>query len=103
LSTITENEVAAIVIDIASERTNGIATYDMIRSEVPKRYKLSSEDLIWSETRKNEKMWEQKMRNIQSHHSAVGNFIYEGYLEHVPRTGYRVTAKGRALAKRHAA
>lgn len=103
MSTITENEVAAIVIDIACEQANGVATYDMIRSEVPKRYNLSAEDLVWSDTRPNEQMWEQKMRNIQSHHAAEGNFIHDGYLEHVARRGYRVTMHGRSLKKRHAA
>jgi hypothetical protein len=48
-------------------------------------------------------MWEQKIRNIKSHYEAAGNFIYEGYLEHVRGAGYRVTAKGKGLVKRHAA
>jgi hypothetical protein len=100
---ITEEEVARIVVEIGAERTDGLATYHQIREEVPKRYNLSAEDLKRSPTRHLEPMWEQKMRNIKSHHKAEGNFIYEGYLVHVPRVGYRVTHKGRGLVKRHAA
>jgi hypothetical protein len=48
-------------------------------------------------------MWEQKVRNIKSHSEAPGNFICEGYLEHVPDVGHRVTEAGKKLAKPHAA
>ncbi len=100
---ITEEEVARIVVEIAAEQSNGIASFNRIRKELPQRYRLSADDLIWSVTRPHERMWEQKIRNIKSHYEAQGNFIYEGYLEHVPRVGYRVTAQGRNLIKRHAA
>ena len=96
---ITEEEVALIVVQIAAERRDGIASFDLIREEVPKRYRLSAADLAQSVTRPNEAMWEQKIRNIKSHFEVQGNFIYEGYLEHVPGVGYR----GRKLARRYAA
>jgi hypothetical protein len=100
---ITEEEVALLVVEIAAEQADGIASYNRLRREIPKRYSLSAADLHQSITRPNEAMWEQKMRNIKSHFEVVGNFIYEGYLEHVPRVGYRVTTSGRNLLKRHAA
>jgi hypothetical protein len=100
---ITEEEVALIAVQIGAEQSDGIASYSMLRREVPKRYRLSGEDLAQSVTRPNEAMWEQKIRNIKSHFKASGNFIYDGYLEHVPRVGYRVTARGLRLAQRYAA
>ncbi len=100
---ITEEEVAMLTVEIAAEQATGIASFARLRREIPTRYDLSAADLQQSVTRPNEAMWEQKMRNIKSHFEAEGNFIYEGYLEHVPRVGYRVTDAGRKLLKRHAA
>ena len=40
-------------------------------------------------------MWHQIVRNIKSHDGDDNNYIAMGYLEHIPRTGYRVTAAGR--------
>ncbi len=100
---ITEEEIARLTVEIAAEQFNGVATFSQLRQEIPRRYNLSAADLQQSVTRPNEAMWEQKMRNIQSHHDAEGNFIYEGYLEHVPGVGYRVTDRGKKLIKHHAA
>ncbi|MBR0964561.1 hypothetical protein JQ554_12440 [Bradyrhizobium diazoefficiens] len=100
---ITEYEVAMIAVSIGAARSDGIASYSALRKEVPMRHRLSAMDLIQSKKRPREKMWEQKIRNIKSHHEAEGNFIYEGYLTHVPRVGYRVTPMGRKLVERHAA
>ncbi|GLH75764.1 hypothetical protein SSBR45G_06720 [Bradyrhizobium sp. SSBR45G] len=100
---ITEEEVALIAVAIGSERTDGIASYSALRKEVPRRHRLSALDMIQSTKRPREKMWEQKIRNIKSHHETAGNFICEGYLTHVPRVGYRVTESGRKLLRRQAA
>ena len=100
---ITEEAVAIVVVQIASEQSNGIASYDRIRQELPGRYRLSASDVTQSVTRSNEAAWEQKIRNIKSHSQSPGNFIYEGYLEHVPGIGYRVTDRGRRFAQRYAA
>lgn len=100
---ITEEDVAVVVIQIASERPNGVASYQRIRQELPRRYKLSSADLAQSVTRPNEAIWEQKIRNIKSHFRSPRNFIYDGYLEHVPRVGYRITDRGQTIARRYAA
>jgi hypothetical protein len=100
---VTEDDVALIAVTIGSERHDGIASYDALRKEVPKRHSLSAMDLVQSVKRPREKMWEQKIRNIKSHFDCEGNFIFEGYLTHVPRVGYRVTDKGRRLIRRYAA
>jgi hypothetical protein len=100
---ITEDEVALIAIAVGMAHPHGIASYSALRKEVPKRHRLSAADLVQSVKRPREKMWEQKIRNIQSHHKSEGNFIYAGYLIHVPRVGYKVTEKGRRLMSRHVA
>lgn len=100
---ITEEEVAQLVVQIASEQPDGVATFARIKREIPHRYSLSAADLQQSVTRPNEGMWEQKIRNIKSHYESPGNFIFEGYLQHVPGVGYRITDKGKTSVRRHAA
>jgi hypothetical protein len=100
---ITEEEVAMLTVEIAAEQPDGIATFDQLRREIPHRYNLSAADRAQSWTRPNEAMWEQKVRNIKSHFEAPGNYISEGYLEHVRDVGYRVTEAGKKLVKSHVA
>ena len=97
MSGTSENEFAKAAVRIASSQPNGIASHRRLRAEIPKLIKLNTADLDSSQTRKNEPMWHQIVRNIKSHDKDAGNFIAEGYLEHVLRVGYRVTPKGRAL------
>lgn len=96
MARVTENEVAFAIVQIAKSMTDGVATFNRCRKEVPDHLNLSAADRKQSETRKNEEMWEQQIRNIKSHSEAPGNYICEGYLEHVPRVGYKVTAAGKA-------
>lgn len=96
----TENEVAWAVCVIASGQANGICTFNRARAEVPNHIKLGPGDNAPSQTRVGEPMWHQLIRNIKSHHDADGNYIHDGYLEHVPRRGYRVTAAGIARSKK---
>ena len=91
-----ENDIAEAVVMIASSQPNGFASFDVLRAEIPKTLNLDAIDTKPSQTRPNEQMWEQLLRNIKSHSEAEGNFIYEGYLEHVKGAGYRVTELGRA-------
>lgn len=92
---VSENEVAFAIVQIAKTKPNDTATFDQCREEVPDHLNLSAADLAQSPTRPNEKVWEQQIRNIQSHHEQAGNYICEGYLIHVPKTGYRVTDAGK--------
>jgi hypothetical protein len=66
-----------------------------MKREIPNHLALSAADQQISQTRPNEELWEQLIRNIKSHSNQEGNYIYEGYLEHVPRVGYRITPAGR--------
>ena len=92
----TENDVALAVLRIAASRPDGICTFNRARSEVPKLVKFAPDDLAQSATRPNEPMWHQLIRNIKSHYQELGNFINNGFLEHISRRGYKATPSGRA-------
>jgi hypothetical protein len=91
-----EDKFALGVLQIADSQASGTATFNRCRKEIPALVKLTAAELAPSKTRVGEPMWHQIVRNIKSHHVDEGNFIYEGYLKHVPRVGYAVTAAGRA-------
>ena len=97
-SRVTENEVAHAVLQIALSEPNGTATFDKCRQKVPHYLNLSKYDRRKSKTRPNEEMWHQQIRNIKSHDKASGNYIFERYLEHVPKVGYRATKVGKVFA-----
>ena len=95
LGRVTENEVAFAIVQIAKARPDGVATFARCKREIPLHLDLSAGDRRRSQTRPNEQMWEQLIRNIKSHYESEGNYIFEGYLTHIPRVGYRVTDAGR--------
>ena len=97
--TTSEVNIAKAVLKIAGAENNGVASYGRLRKEIPGHVNLTPADLAMSGTRPNEPMWHQIFRNIKSHFVEPGNAISEGYLEHVPRVGYRITPKGRAYVK----
>src|SRR5260370_18195939 len=88
---VAENQVALAVCQVATGQQSGVATFSRLKREIPNHLRLSAADQVQSTTRPNEEMWEQQIRNIKSHSDQPGNYIYEGYLEHVPKMGYRVT------------
>ena len=90
-----ESEISEAVLSIAAKQPGGLATFDVLYREIPHVMELSPEDWRVSQKRPNEPLWKQQVRNIQSNHKQPGNFIFEGYLEHVPGTGYRITDAGR--------
>lgn len=94
-----EDKFALGVLRIAAAHPNGIASFGRARKEIPNFVKLSAADTAPSMTRPGEPMWHQIIRNIKSHSNDEGNFIYEGYLKHVPRVGYRITPTGLAHLK----
>lgn len=97
---VTENDVALAVLQIAASQPNDICTFNRARAEVPKYVNFAAADLRCSVTRRREPMWHQLIRNIKSHYTAEGNFIAEGYLQHMPRRGYQATAAGKAYLKK---
>ncbi len=84
MSRVTEDEVAKAVETVLKGRTSGRATIKELVAEIPKHLKLSADDLKQSETRPNEALWEQQVRNITSHKLSPGNAIYEGKLVAIP-------------------
>ena len=95
----TENEIALTILAIAADQASEIATFHRIRKELPDRMALTDGDKKKSTTLHRERLWEQLIRNIKSHHKVPGNYIFEGFLEHVPKSGYRITDKGRKHLK----
>src|SRR6185437_1863322 len=92
---ITESEVAFAICQIAKTAPSGVVSFARCKREIPDYLKLSAADRRVSTTRPNEQMWEQQIRNIKSHSDAEGNYICEGYLQHVPKVGYEVTEAGK--------
>jgi hypothetical protein len=90
---VTEHDVADAACKVLAGRPQHEASIKVLVSEIPDHLKLSAADLAQSQTRRNEAMWEQQIRNIQSHHKSPGNFIYEGFLQRI-KGGLKLTATG---------
>jgi hypothetical protein len=80
MSRVTEDEVAKAVEAVLKSRTSGRATIKELVAEIPNHLTLSTEDMKQSDTRPNETIWEQQVRNITSHKKSPGNAVYEGKL-----------------------
>ena len=96
----TEHEMSVAVMKIAATKPNGYVPLDELRSEIPNFVGLTSGDSEYSVTRPGERLWEQLLRNIQSHHTNSSNFISLGYLDHSKGGGYAITAEGREFLKK---
>jgi hypothetical protein len=90
-----EERISIGVLKIAATHPKGLATFNGCRANIPINVKLTAGDLAASTTRPGEPMWHQIVRNIKSHDKEDNNYIALGYLEHVPRVGYRITEAGR--------
>jgi hypothetical protein len=91
----TERVLGLGVMRVLAEQPNGEATVRTLIRRVPNFVRLTDEDRETSETRPPEEMWEQRVRNLKSHDTTAGNVIGEGFVEHVGRGRYRLTAAGR--------
>jgi hypothetical protein len=89
-----ERDIALGVMQIAASQSNSLCTFKRAYREIPSHVNLSGANLVPSVTRPGEPMWHQIVRNIKSHDQASGNFIADGLLVHVSRTGYRITDAG---------
>jgi hypothetical protein len=76
---------------------NGEATVAQIKKELPDHIALSADDQVGSETRTNEELWEQQVRNLKSHDKTDGNIFHDGLAEVVSRGVWRITRAGRAI------
>lgn len=97
----TEREMSFAVSEICAGREDGYATLPELREEIPNRISLTPGDLQPSPTRPGERMWEQILRNIRSHHDRSTNFICLGYLEYIRGGAFRITDEGREMLRRY--
>ena len=95
----TEFDMSVAVLRHLNAQPNGVAGLNELRAAIPNHIMLTVGDMEFSTTRPGERLWEQLLRNIQSHKKTSTNFIRLGYLEHVPGGGYRITEKGRDFVK----
>ena len=95
----TEYEMSVTVMRSAAAKPGGYVTLAELRDEIPHYIQLTPGDLEYSTTRPGECLWEQLLRNIQSHHKSPNNFICLGYLEHIPGGGYAITDIGREFLR----
>lgn len=91
----TETEISEAVLQILAEVPDGEAPLDRIKELIPEFIKLTDADRAQSDTRPNEELWEQLVRNIVSHKETEGNYIAEGFLESPRRGWLRITDSGR--------
>jgi len=94
-----EAEISEAVLLILAGMPNGEATIQQLVAKVPKLVALTSGDMEQSDTRPNEAIWEQIVRNIVSHKKTPGNIIAEGYANSPSRGKLRITAAGRTHVK----
>lgn len=87
------------VMQVLSTQPGGETTVRILIRNVPSYLKLTADDLKQSETRPNEKVWEQRVRNLKSHDKTPGNVIAEGFVDHVGRGRYRLTKAGQTHLK----
>jgi Mrr N-terminal domain len=93
---VSEKSVGIAVLKILAGRPNGEATVEVLKAELPKHIALSPEDTAGSPTRTNEEVWEQQVRNLNSHKNTNGNIFNDGFVEIVSRGNWRITEAGRA-------
>ena len=91
----TEADISEAVLRILAPTASGEATLGFLRKRIPDEVKLTEDDLTRSETRRNEAVWEQRLRNIKSHYKAEGNYIAEGYLTAPSKGRLRITEAGK--------
>ena len=94
-----ETEIAEAVLRILADRSNGEATIGQLKNGIQEYINLTEGDRQQSDTRPNEELWEQLVRNIVSHKNAEGNIVAEGLANRPSRGRLRITEAGRLHVK----
>lgn len=81
MSRVNEHEVAEAVARYLADH-GGEAAIAQIVEGLPGYLSLSDADRERSETRPQEQLWEQQVRNIISHRNTPGNAIHDGLLDY---------------------
>jgi hypothetical protein len=89
-----EPTLGLAVMEVLATQPKGEAIVRKLISDVPKFVNLTAEDHAPSQTRRNEEIWEQRVRNLKSHGTTPGNVIAEGFVAHVGRGRYALTETG---------
>lgn len=95
MARITEAAVGNAVLHILASRPNGRATVRVLKDKIPSYLTLSAEDQIGFDTRTNEEIWEQQVRNLKSHKNTDGNIFHSGFVVSVGRGVWQITDLGR--------
>lgn len=96
----TEAELVIPTLEILANADGGSMTTGELRQEIRKRVTLSLEDLEPLRGRPDQKI-DQRIRNLKSHRKSVGNPIFEGLIEDVPK-GFSITKRGYRVIGRKA-
>ena len=96
---VTEHDVGFAILQALAAEPSGEASMATLKKRLPNYLDLSAADRATSKTRHNEQIWEQQIRNIKSHSETAGNILCEGYAEHLPGFGYKITVSGRLHLK----
>lgn len=78
---VSEREISEAILKYLDTLPGGRATIDDLVMVVPSLVTLTADDMRASDTRPNEQIWEQRVRNIVSHKDSSGNHINLGYLQ----------------------
>lgn len=94
-----EREIGLAVLKYLNTVPGGEATIAEIKKHIAKHFPLTAADQEDSETRRNEQVWEQQVRNLVSHRETDDNVINDGLLSYRPRR-LAITDAGRSYVKR---
>ena len=97
MARVSEYDVSKAVVKYLAGVQGNTATVRQIKKALPNYLNLSAADRTQSDTRPNEELWEQQVRNIISHRATPGNFVCDGRLAYSPRR-LTLTAAGLVYA-----
>ncbi len=95
----TEQEIGQAVLRYLYDRPGGQAEIVEIKAHIRKNFPLTEADREQSDTRPNEEMWEQQVRNLVSHRNTEDNVINDGLIAYSPGN-LEITDAGAAYLKR---
>lgn len=95
----TEQEIGQAVLRYLHGLPGGEATIAEIKRNLRRNFQFTEADREISETRGNEEMWEQQVRNLVSHRTTDDNVIGGGLMTYSPRR-LRISDAGTAYLKR---
>lgn len=96
---ITEQEIGLAVLKYLFNLHGGAASIASIKRHLRANFRFTDADREQSQTRRNEEMWEQQVRNLVSHRTAEGNVINDGLIAYSPRR-LAITDAGASYARR---